>query len=212
MKKLILVMILIAVSRIVCCATGHLRYVNVLSKTTDSIKLEILTDFGMGTVFHCPGVFYTKRNLNNDTIQLNVYYDVSGSWEATLCTAVDTTTENIIAGARAIQVVPYSVNDFHDTSLSAPPDTTIILSTVQVKTTPRNNYLANVYPNPVSDNLFFTIAAQPTRIFIKDVIGRNVLLPDVTGRVIDIRRLPRGIYYLYMQVQEAIIVTRFIKE
>lgn len=86
---------------------------------------------------------------------------------------------------------------------------------VQLTTTGlENEFLNNVtiYPNPVSDYLFYNMAAP-------DYIVQNVQLIDYSGKVhqvsfdserIDLRRFPSGIYTIQFESTDHLVITQTI--
>jgi alpha-tubulin suppressor-like RCC1 family protein len=68
-----------------------------------------------------------------------------------------------------------------------------------------------VYPNPITDNVFFDTDERVVNITVYDISGRILYLNAVQDNTADLSLLQKGNYILKIQTESQIIKTQFIK-
>ncbi len=108
---------------------------------------------------------------------------------------------------------PYSITKIDSTGCDS---TVAYCQTVGFEELKINNYKLNIYPNPTRDILNIELddlfAIETATIKITDLLGQKVL--DLEGsRQINIKELPKGIYFLQLyNKQKLVAVEKILKE
>ncbi|MFC6244852.1 RICIN domain-containing protein [Flavobacterium psychroterrae] len=155
-----------------------------------------------------------SSDLNGGTIILgNVDIPNTGGWQNWQTV---TQTVNVNAGTYSfgiyIQTSAVNINWFRITKIGAAativPESSSITAEEEFK-----DVALNVYPNPVSDVLFFTkdVAGQTANIFDSQT-GTLVKTQGIKDNNINVSGLNRGIYFIVFDVDGKQIVKRFIKK
>jgi len=75
------------------------------------------------------------------------------------------------------------------------------------------NLSVSVYPNPVQDLLYFDDINQFNEVLITDISGKEVYkTKSVKNHSLDVSSLKTGVYFLKISTEEALFVSKFIKE
>lgn len=70
----------------------------------------------------------------------------------------------------------------------------------------------SIYPNPASSQLTISADGKITSILITDVMGKTVKTIATPNRTIDVSDLTEGVYLLQVQINDALVSKRFIKD
>jgi Secretion system C-terminal sorting domain len=65
---------------------------SILAQTTDSVKIRTVANFPFGSGTFCPPLVGFRQSTHSDTLQVNLFYDLSGAWPAHFCVSIDTIT------------------------------------------------------------------------------------------------------------------------
>ncbi|MFH7018417.1 RICIN domain-containing protein [Flavobacterium sp. FlaQc-47] len=156
-----------------------------------------------------------SSDLNGGTIILgNVEIPNTGGWQNWQTV---TQTVNVNAGTYSfgiyIQTSAVNINWFRITKIGAAaatitPEVSAITAEEEIK-----DAALNVYPNPVSDVLFFTtdITGQTAKIFDSQT-GTLVKTQEIKDNNINVSGLNRGVYIIVFDKDGKQIVKRFIKK
>lgn len=89
-----------------------------------------------------------------------------------------------------------------------------ILSTTDVTTIFLDGSMARIYPNPVSETLWFSLPeAQSVEVTIVDLMGRHIVTKSVSdGEGIDVSSLPNGMYLAVISNSQTKQTVKFIKK
>jgi hypothetical protein len=88
----------------------YLKKVTVLPVNNDTIKLEIVASFNMGSIDDCPDMVGIDTSRIGDSLYLKVYYDISGVWAANFCQSIDTVDVGVLpVSLKMIKVEMYTV-------------------------------------------------------------------------------------------------------
>ncbi len=69
-----------------------------------------------------------------------------------------------------------------------------------------------VYPNPVTNKLYFTGFAENSRVFIINLSGKVIFSQKIThGAPMDVSTLPQGIYFLKIISENSSVIRKFVK-
>jgi len=96
--------------------------INLLS-ISDSLEVGHTVGFNMGFGPTCPQLDSVKWNTQNDTLQIDIFYDITGPWPSAFCIQYtefalpyDTSTCVIIANTHVFQYYP--TTPFYDTTFN----------------------------------------------------------------------------------------------
>lgn len=181
-----------------------------------------LYSVGVGVAYHwgagsnCPALGVSRYYLSNDTMHLNLFYDISGAWQTFGCARLDTVSFSGPTVGVAYLHVTYaeffwepSDSTLHDTS-SVWYDTTFVLKSTGMAELSFENSIS-VAPNPSTGKINLeSLTEDFTECRIFNSIGQLSYSKSISGKSnsIDISKLPKGIYQLRLQSKHGRIIIR----
>jgi hypothetical protein len=191
----------------------------------DSLKSIVTTLFPFNAPFNTIPMTNYNVNINDNTIDIMLFYDISGCWtggpEVTL--SVDTINWNTTLEAGTYQLYYImntfmynfdTVNPIHDTVFSCSIDS-VLLTVSQTSSSEEflcDDYLnLRILPNPASNyvSLDFHKSISIKEISILDLFGREITHTKYSSNIIDISRL-KSSPYLFKIISDRGIVTKLV--
>ncbi|MDG0974612.1 MAG: T9SS type A sorting domain-containing protein [Crocinitomicaceae bacterium] len=84
----------------------------------------------------------------------------------------------------------------------------VAISTVGLEA---EDFSFNIYPNPVTDNLYINVNGSYETFKIFNATGQSVKSGDAVS-TINLQAIPRGIYFLQLNTSDAVLTRKFIKK
>lgn len=177
-----------------------------LNHSCDTMVVRAWVWFSFGAPNSCPQLTNFQRINNADTMELKLYYNVSGSWAMQGCETADTITAILLANQKVLKGVAYSIFD-NDTTVSSKKQIQVCGPT-GIKTF-SNATLPSIFPHPFSTQLTIQFASnEQTSIFIYDSLGQLILHQTFTNTTtINTESLANGIYFYELRSNKGTITS-----
>jgi len=167
--------------------------------TVFSYSNDILTLENIGYGSMCPNIINVVLERSGDTI----YVDFNRDLDAPICLGDCLVRYNIdIPNINSDTVVVLFENEIYTVVISQLP--TIINLNLQDK--------YSVYPNPVSDRLYFKDAEQINKISISNLDGEIIYQSDFYTESVEFSQFENGIYMIILSLREKQHLYRVIKK
>lgn len=181
-----------------------------ISCDTLVVKTSVGFNFGYGTT--CPQLASYEVSSNSDTMELKLYYDVSGFWPQVGCEKVDTITTIILPNVTVLKGIAYSLSN----------NDSIITSTAQIEICSQtgvetifNGFSYMMFPNPFSSHVNINYAGnEQITIEIYDFLSHKIISKTFTNNTsINTDQLSEGIYFYKLINEKGLIKSgKIIKE
>jgi hypothetical protein len=174
------------------------------------VRTSVWFSFGYGT--SCPQLSSYEVSSNADTMELNLYYDVSGFWPQVGCGKIDTITSIILPNVTVLKGIAYSISN----------NDSLITSTAQMEICSQtgvetifNGFSYVMFPNPFSSQININYGSnEQIRIEIYDFLSHNIISQVFTNNTsINTDQLSAGIYFYKLSNEKGLIKSgKIIKE
>ena len=118
-----------------------------LNNSCDTLLVRTSVWFSFGFQSTCPQLANYETFSNSDTMELKLYYNVSGAWPQVGCEKLDTIISKILPNVSILKCVAYSVNN-NDTAVESTTQMQICSLTGIEKI--NNDSFSLIFPNPFS--------------------------------------------------------------
>lgn len=154
------------------------------------LKTVVWFSFGFGPT--CPQLSHYEVISNSDTLELKLYYHISGVWPQVGCERTDTIASVIVADETVLQGVAYSIN-FNDTIVESTADMQICSHT---GIAPVRDDPTLIFPNPFSTELHFQVPYhRNVTLTMHNLLGKITLQQTFTkSATINAGHLAAGVY------------------
>jgi hypothetical protein len=174
------------------------------------VKTSVWFNFGSGTT--CPQLASYEVSSNSDTMELKLYYNVSGFWPQVGCEKVDTITSIILPNVTVLKGIAYSLSN----------NDSIITSTAQIEICSQtgvetifNGFSYMMFPNPFSSHVNINyVGNEQITIEIYDFLSHKIISKTFTNNTsINTDQLSEGIYFYKLINEKGLIKSgKIIKE
>lgn len=164
-----------------------------LNNSCDTLVAKTGVWFSFGYQSTCPQLSYFETVSNADTLELKLFYNISGAWPQVTCERTDTITSVIPSNMTVLKGIAYSIND-NDTTIE---------STTQIQICNPTGFISinkdsfnKIFPNPFSSQLNFQLSDnEQTTVTLYDFLGRQILQQRFSySAIIITEQLASGIY------------------
>lgn len=164
-----------------------------LNNSCDTLVAKTGVLFSFGYQSTCPQLSYFETVSYSDTLELKLFYDISGAWPQVSCERTDTITAVIPSNMTVLKGVAYSIND-NDTTIESA--TQIQICNPTGFTSINKDSYTKIFPNPFSSQLNFQLSDnEQTTVILYDFLGRQILQQRFRNSAIIItEQLASGIY------------------
>lgn len=164
-----------------------------LDFSCDTLVVQTWVWFSFGYQSTCPQLTYYEVISYADTMELKLYYNISGVWPQVGCERVDTITSVILPDVTILKGVAYSIND-NDTTIES--ETQIPICNPTGIGTTYNESAFEIFPNPFSSHLNIQISYnKQVTIILYNLLGNKILQQTfMKSALINAEHLPAGIY------------------
>ena len=176
-----------------------------LNNSCDTLVVRTSVWFSFGFQSTCPQLANYETVSNSDTMELNLYYNVSGAWPQVGCEKLDTIISKILPNVSILKCVAYSVND-NDTAFESSTQIQICSLTGIEKI--NNDSFSLIFPNPFSTQLNVQyIGNEQTTISIYDFVGQQIIISKkfTNTTAINVEQLAEGIYFYEIRNEKGLI-------
>lgn len=194
-----------------CLAQDNLQ-IQRLNVSCDTVVLQTSVSFSWGEIATCPQLEYYETSGNSDTMELNLYYNVSGFWPQQGCVQIDTITTFVIPNAAVLKGIAFALSDIDTTATSS---TQIELCTTSGIETLHSNKSSAIAPNPFTSELRINCKSSgQLALSIYNNLGHKILCREISPNdLIDTVDLAKGLYFYELHDQKGILsIGKIVKE
>ena len=176
-----------------------------LNNSCDTLLVRTSVWFSFGFQSTCPQLANYETFSNSDTMELKLYYNVSGAWPQVGCEKLDTIISKILPNVSILKCVAYSVNN-NDTAVESTTQMQICSLTGIEKI--NNDSFSLIFPNPFSNQLNIQYTGnEQTTISIYDFLGQQIIIRKkfTNTTVINLEQLAEGIYFYEIRNEKGLI-------
>jgi hypothetical protein len=177
-----------------------------LDNSCDTLVVKTWVWFSFGYQSTCPQLSYFETFGNSDTMELKLYYNVSGFWPQVGCERTDTIITVILPNTTILKGVTYSIND-NDTTIESTTQIPIC-SPTGIESIDNGSYI-KLFPNPFSTQINFQFTDNlQAKIILYDFLGQQILQKTFTNSTtINTEQLANGIYFYELLNDKRIVRT-----
>ena len=194
-----------------CLAQDNLQ-IQRLNVSCDTVVLQTSVSFSYGYGTSCPQLAYYETSTNSDTMELRVYYNVSGFWPQVGCGQIDTITTLILPNAAVLKGIAFALSDIDTTATSS---TQIQLCTTSGIETLHSNKSYVIAPNPFTSELRINYKSnEQLALSIYNNLGHKIVCREISPNdLIDTVDLAKGLYFYELHDQKGILsIGKIVKE
>jgi len=194
-----------------CLAQDNLQ-IQRLNVSCDTVVLQTSVSFSWGYGTSCPQLAYYETSTNSDTMELRVYYNVSGFWPQVGCGQIDTITTLILPNAAVLKGIAFALSDIDTTATSS---TQIQLCTTSGIETLHSNKSYVIAPNPFTSELRINYKSnEQLALSIYNNLGHKIVCREISPNdLIDTVDLAKGLYFYELHDQKGILsIGKIVKE
>jgi hypothetical protein len=175
----------------------HYLKLTKLDSSCDSLILETSVWFAFGWRSTCPNLNSYQSKQCGDTIELSLFYDISGYWPQVGCESIDTILMKTLPNVTFLKGITYSI-DHQKTIIKQSTHIIEICSPNKINNTGRETSFV-IYPNPTAGFLILLIESFKTEsAILYNVCGQKLKCWSglCSTNELDISELPAGIYFI----------------
>lgn len=194
-----------------CLAQDNLQ-IQRLNVSCDTVVLQTSVSFSYGYGTSCPQLAYYETSTNSDTMELRVYYNVSGFWPQVGCGQIDTITTFVIPNAAVLKGIAFALSEIDTTATSS---TQIELCTTSGIETLHSNKSYVIGPNPFTSELRINCKSSgQLALSIFNNLGHKILCREISpSDLIDTADLAKGLYFYELHDEKGILsIGKLVKE
>ncbi len=179
----------------------------------DSINVISTVGFNLGYGLSCPHVAYYTTSITGSTIELDLFYDVSGPWNSANCYTIDTC--NIGMYSPNNYTLNVTINKFGETYIIYDIET----ETLEFEVTNSSSIIKkklseyiNIYPNPTESLLFLDISKnlKIKSLVLLNLQGKKLMEFDTNLRELNLSKFFSGLYFLNILTNEGIVMKKVL--
>jgi hypothetical protein len=183
-----------------------------LNISCDTLVLQTTVSFSFGYGTSCPQLEYFETSSNADTMELKLYYNVSGFWPQVGCGQIDTITTLILPSSTVLKGTAFALSELDTSAVSS--SQIDLCSTSGIESS--NSYeLIAIYPNPFTSELkIYSKLNEHSILFIYDCFGQLVMRQTCTNNnSINTEQLNEGLYFYELRNENGILSSgKLVKE
>jgi hypothetical protein len=194
-----------------CLAQDNLQ-IQRLNVSCDTVVLQTSVSFSWGAMATCPQLAYYETSGNSDTMELKLYYNVSGFWPQQGCIQIDTITTLILPNTTVLKGIAFALSDIDTTATSS---TQIELCTTSGIETLHSDKSYVIAPNPFTSELRINCkSSEQLALSIYNHLGHKILCRKIsTSDLIDTVHFAKGLYFYELNDEKGIIsIGKLVKE
>jgi hypothetical protein len=194
-----------------CVAQDNLQLQR-LNDSCDTLVLQTSVSFSWGYGTTCPQLEYYETSGNSDTMELKLYYNVSGFWPQVGCGQIDTITTLILPNVVFLKGIAFALSEIDTTATSSAQ---IELCSTSGIETLNSDELFAIAPNPFTSEL--RINCKSNEQFVLSIytsFGHKVMCREIsTSDLIYTEGLAKGLYFYQLSDEKGILSSgKIVKE
>jgi hypothetical protein len=183
-----------------------------LNISCDTLVVQTSVSFSFGYGTSCPQLEYFETSSNADTMELKLYYNVSGFWPQVGCGQIDTITTLILPSSTVLKGTAFALSELDTSAVSS--SQIDLCSTSGIESS--NSYeLIAIYPNPFTSELKVCLKSnEQVMLILYDCFGKLVMRQTCTNNnSIDTEQLNKGLYFYELRNENGILSNgKIVKE
>ena len=194
-----------------CVAQDNLQLQR-LNDSCDTLVLQTSVSFTWGYGTTCPQLEYYETSGNTDTMELKLYYNVSGFWPQVGCGQIDTITTLIIPNAAVLKGIAFALSEIDTLATSS---TQIELCSTSGIETLNSDELSAIAPNPFTSELRINCKSnEQLALSIYNCFGDKIMRREISDSdLIDTEELAKGLYFYELSDEKGILSSgKIVKE
>lgn len=182
----------------------------------NELRLYLQANFSIGYGNICPGLDTFIVSTINNTISIDLYYDLRGAWPQAGCTSYDTSIVFIDTNFNAILVNTNTIeyrNSINDSVLNNVQTDTLVQSSLNT-VEPFLEYKMKIFPNPSNNYLQIDVSngVKIESIVLFNMEGKQVKAFNKDNKLLDISNLESGTYFLKLSTEEGELTKKVMIE
>ncbi len=194
------------------CVAQYNLQLQRLNDSCDTVVLQTSVSFSWGEIATCPQLEYYETSGNSDTMELNLYYNVSGFWPQQGCVQIDTITTLILPNVAVLKGIAFALSEIDTTATSS---TQIELCSTSGIETLNSNELYAITPNPFTSELRINYKSnEQLALSIYTSFGHKIMYREISpSDLIPTEELSKGLYFYELSDEKGILSSgKIVKE
>jgi hypothetical protein len=194
-----------------CVAQDNLQLQR-LNDSCDTLVLQTSVSFSWGEIATCPQLEYYMISGNTDTMELKLYYNVSGFWPAQGCVQIDTITTLILPNVVVLKGIAFALSEIDTLATSSAQ---IELCSTSGIETLNSDELSAIAPNPFTSELRINCKSnEQLALSINNCFGDKIMWREISASdLIDTEELAKGLYFYELSDEKGIFSSgKIVKE
>ena len=194
-----------------CVAQDNLQLQR-LNDSCDTLVLQTSVSFSWGEIATCPQLEYYMISGNTDTMELKLYYNVSGFWPAQGCVQIDTITTLILLNVVVLKGIAFALSEIDTLATSSAQ---IELCSTSGIETLNSDELSAIAPNPFTSELRINCKSnEQLALSINNCFGDKIMWREISASdLIDTEELAKGLYFYELSDEKGIFSSgKIVKE
>jgi hypothetical protein len=194
-----------------CLAQDNLQLQR-LNTSCDTVVLQTSVSFTFGYGTTCPHLEYYETIGNSDTLELRLYYNVSGFWPQVGCVQTDTITTFVLPNTTVLKGITFAISEIDTNATSF---TQIELCNTSGIETLHSDKSYVIAPNPFTSELRIHCKSnEQLALSIYNNLGHKIICREIsTSDLIDTVNLAKGLYFYELCDDKGILSSgKLVKE
>ena len=194
-----------------CVAQENLQLQR-LNDSCDTLVLQTSVSFSWGEIATCPQLEYYMISGNTDTMELKLYYNVSGFWPAQGCVQIDTITTLILPNVVVLKGIAFALSEIDTLATSSAQ---IELCSTSGIETLNSDELSAIAPNPFTSELRINYKSnEQLALSIYTSSGHKIMCREISpSDLIATEELAKGLYFYELSDEKGILSSgKIVKE
>jgi hypothetical protein len=183
-----------------------------LNTSCDTVVLQTSVSFTFGYGTTCPHLEYYETIGNFDTLELRLYYNVSGFWPQVGCVKTDTITTFVLPNTTVLKGITFAVSEIDTNATSS---TQIELCNTSGIETLHSDRSYVIVPNPFTSELrIYSKRNEQLALSIYNNLGHKIICREISpSDLIDTVDLAKGLYFYELLDDKGILtIGKLVKE
>ncbi len=165
-----------------------------LNSSCDTLIIQTSVSFSFGYGNSCPQLEFFETSGNADTMELKLYYNVSGFWPQVGCGQIDTITTLVVPSSTVLKGTAYALSELDTSAVSSAQID--LCNTTGIESSDSDEFYT-IAPNPFTSELkVCSKSNEQVMLIIYDCFGQLVLHKTcANNHSIITEQLGKGIYF-----------------
>ncbi len=194
-----------------CLAQDNLQLQR-LNTSCDTVVLQTSVSFTFGYGTTCPHLEYYEASVNSDTLELRLYYNVSGFWPQVGCVQTDTITTFVFPNTTVLKGITYALSEIDTNATSSAQIELCNTSGIETLHSDKSYVIS---PNPFTSELRIHCKSnEQLALSIYNNLGHKIICREISpSDLIDTVNLAKGLYFYELRDDKGILSSgKLVKE